>query len=91
MVAKEAIKWQKTFKKFHGFTKEATDACELAIKALRKQKVLEENPHDLMVCRVCEKEYGSDYEYYCYCPLCGRRLEIAEDLFGYDEDRETIS
>lgn len=86
MVTREAIKWQKTFKKFHGFMREATEACELAIKALEKQAVLEESPHDLMRCRNCDKEYGEDYEQYNYCPACGEKLEIAEDLFGYDKD-----
>ena len=60
MEREEAIKWQEAFKKTYGnFPPEATEACDMAIKALKEQeriiKLLEELRDDPIM--YCSEDY----------------------------------
>lgn len=89
MDIKEAIKWQKTFVKFYGFTKETQEACELAVGALEKQLGMEPDfegdgyadgfpMYDTWICPGCGKRYEVGYDEYDYCPACGQKIKQME-------------
>lgn len=80
MDEKEAVKWQKSFMMMHGNTKEAVDACKVAVEALKKQIAqhpeYESNEHEVCnawFCPNCGRHYEGGEEY-CYCSRCGQKI-----------------
>lgn len=85
MTEKEAIEWQKAFKKtYRGFPKQIDEAVDISISALQKQvpkKPVKKSfiiPYDgIDVCANCKKPLPN--KSHTYCSNCGQRIDWSEE------------